>query len=87
MSTVSPTPAIRPELAVVSAVRLKREALGLSRRELGRRAGLSEAYVSAFEGGRLSPSFSAFAHLAVELRLTPTEVFYLVQVIGGVDRG
>lgn len=85
MSEASPTPAIQPELAVTSAVRLKREALGLSRRELGRRAGLSEAYVSALEAGRLHPSFSAFAHLAVELRLTPTEIFYLIQVTGEPD--
>jgi transcriptional regulator with XRE-family HTH domain len=75
----SPAPAPQPELTTNDALRSKRERLGLSKRELGRRAGLSAAYVSAFEAGKLRPSFIAFARLAVELRLTPAEIFLLVQ--------
>lgn len=65
--------------AVHKAIRLKRESLGISRRELGRRASLSEGYVSALEAGNINPSFSAFSRLALTLRLTPTEIFFLVQ--------
>ncbi len=65
--------------AVRKAIRLKRESYGLSRRELGRRAELSEGYVSALEAGNLNPSFSAFSRLAHALRFTPTEIFFLVQ--------
>lgn len=75
----SPTPAQQPELAAHNALRLKRERLGLSKRELGRRACLSAAYVSAFEAGNLRPSLNAFSRLAAELRLTPGEVFLIVQ--------
>ncbi len=66
-------------LGVHNAIRLKREGFGLSRRELGRRAGLSEGYVSALEAGNLNPSFSAFSRLATTLRFTPSEIFYLTQ--------
>jgi transcriptional regulator with XRE-family HTH domain len=65
--------------AVHKAIRLKRESYGMSRRELGRRASLSEGYVSALEAGNLNPSFAAFSRLAHVLRLTPTEIFFLVQ--------
>lgn len=68
-----------PELEVHNAFRAKRERLGLSRRELGRRARKSPAYVSALEAGNLRPSFESFAVMAVELRLTPGEIFLLVQ--------
>lgn len=65
--------------AVRKAIRLKRESFGLSRRELGRRADLSEGYVSALEAGNLNPSFAAFSRLAKALRFTPSEIFFLVQ--------
>ena len=68
-----------PELAVRHAIRLKREALGLRKRELGRRAQLSVAYVASLEAGSLKPGFNAFARLAVELRFTPSEIYLLIQ--------
>lgn len=71
--------------AVQQAIRLKREAFGLSRRELGRRANLSEGYVSALETGRLKPSFAAFSRLSVALRLTPSEIYFLVQTEASSD--
>ena len=71
--------------AVHGAIRLKRESYGLSRRELGRRANLSEGYVSALEAGNLNPSFAAFSRLAKALRFTPSEVYYLVQAAGSTD--
>lgn len=64
--------------SIPDAIRLKREALGLSKRELGRRTGLSVAYVSSLEAGDLNPGFRAFSRLAAELRLTPTEIYVLV---------
>lgn len=82
MSTDSP---VQLDHAVHKAIRLKREAYGLSRRELGRRAKLSEGYVSALENGNLNPSFAAFSRLACALRFSPSEVFYLVQTEASND--
>lgn len=70
---------------VHKAIRLKRESFGLSRRELGRRAQLSEGYVSALEAGNINPSFAAFSRLAVALRFTPTEIYFLVQTEASDD--
>lgn len=69
----------QPELAVHAVIKLKRERLGISKRELGRRAGLSVAYVSALEAQHLKPSFRAFARLAAALRFTPGETYLIVQ--------
>jgi transcriptional regulator with XRE-family HTH domain len=69
----------QPELTVEEAVRSKRVAHGLSCRELANRSRLSSAYVSALESGRLAPSLRAFARLAVELRLSPQELAFLVR--------
>lgn len=77
--SISQGPEYQAELSVESAIKLKRENLKLSKRELGRRAKLSPAYVQALESGNLSPSFAAFSRLAVELRMSPSEVFVLVQ--------
>lgn len=82
--TVTDTP-VQLDHAVHKAIRLKREAFGLSRRELGRRARLSEGYVSALENGNLNPSFAAFSRLACALRLTPSEIFFLVQTEASND--
>lgn len=76
---VSDSSPARPDLTVSNAIRVKRERSGLSARELGKRAGLSAAYVSALESGNLNPSFQAFARLAIVLRFTPAEIFFLVQ--------
>lgn len=67
------------ELTVEEVVRSKRVALGLSRRELARRARLSPAYVSGLESSRIAPSLRAFARLAVELRLTGPEMMFLIR--------
>lgn len=71
--------------AVHKAIRLKRESFGLSRRELGRRAKLSEGYVSALEAGNINPSFAAFSRLACALRFTPSEIYFLVQTEASSD--
>lgn len=70
--------ALTPGLAVQQAIQIKRTQLGLSKRELGRRCGLSAAYVSALEAGNLNPSLRTFAKLAVGLRLTPPEINLIV---------
>jgi len=59
-------------------IRAKRELLGLSRRELGRRCDLSVAYVSAVETGRIAPSLRAFARLAMELQFSSLEMLFVV---------
>lgn len=71
--------------AVHKAIRLKRESFGLSRRELGRRANLSEGYVSALEAGNINPSFAAFSRLACALRFSPSEIYFLVQTEASSD--
>lgn len=80
MSSPSPAASVDlPELAVHLVLKSKRERLGLSMRELSRRAGLSESYVGALESGSLKLGFAAFARLAVELRLSAMEIYFLVQ--------
>jgi transcriptional regulator with XRE-family HTH domain len=62
------------KLTLEEALKFKREALGLSQRELASRAGKSPAYVSALETGRIKPTLRSFAKLARELRLTGPEL-------------
>lgn len=78
MSVTPRAPDATPGLAVQQAIAMKRSALHLSKRALGRNAGLSAAYVSSLEAGHLQPSLRAFAKLAVELRLTPAEIHLVV---------
>lgn len=73
-------------ISVNAVVQAKREELGLSKRELARVAGMSSAYVSALESGRLQPSLRAFARLAIELRLSPREIAYVVWAEAGVPQ-
>lgn len=67
-----------PELDVAALLSTKRQMAGLSRRELGRRCGLSVAYVSALETGRIRPSLWAFGRLAVQLRMSAPEVMLTI---------
>lgn len=61
-------------LSLRDAVRFKRNDCGWSQRELAKMAGLSPAYVSALETGRIHPSLRAFARLARVLRFTGPEL-------------
>lgn len=66
-------------LSLRDAVRFKRNECGWSQRELAKMAGLSSAYVSALETGRIQPSLRAFACLARVLRLTGPELNLIMQ--------
>jgi len=54
---------------VLRALRARREELGLSLRELARRAGLSASYLSLVENGKRSPDVEAAGALAAALEL------------------
>lgn len=79
-------PASQPGLVVAEVVKSKREALGLSQRSLSIRSGLSEAYVARLESGAMEPGLWAFAALAVELRLTMQEIFFLLRTLVHTQR-
>lgn len=65
-------------LSLRDAVRFKRNDCGWSQRELAKFAGLSSAYVSALETGRIQPSLRAFARLAAVLRFTGPELRLII---------
>lgn len=68
------------KLTLEVVVKHRREALGLTQRELARRVGKSASHVSAVEAGRMVPHFRSFARLARELRLTGPELESLLSV-------
>jgi HTH-type transcriptional regulator / antitoxin HipB len=61
---------LRHELA--EAVRLRREELGWSRRELAERAGMSQTSIARFEAGGTTPTLLLLQRLAQALGLTLT---------------
>lgn len=74
-------------LSLRDAVRFKRNDRGWSQRELAKMAGLSSAYVSALETGRIQPSLRAFACLARVLRFTGPELGLIIHseaMAGGI---
>lgn len=67
------------DLTVGDVVRRFRERAGMSARELGLAAGLSESYVGKLEKGEVrDPSLASFARLAVVLGLNQREIHALV---------
>jgi len=66
----------RPQVDPASALTRARSAAGLTQRELARRAGTSQAAISAYEAGRKDPSARTLARLlaACGHRLAVTEV-------------
>jgi HTH-type transcriptional regulator / antitoxin HipB len=64
--TAAPEPAAAANLspAIAKLVASRRESLGLSQRELGKRAGISHTVISRIEGGEHSPSPKTLERLA-----------------------
>src|ERR671923_422713 len=60
---------------VGSRLRAERERLGIPRRELARRVGVSPSLVSQIELDRVNPSVSTLYALVTELGMTMTDVF------------
>src|SRR5262245_19367422 len=56
---------------VGARVRALRRERGISRKELGERAGLSERFLAQVEGGQGNPSLRSLAEIAVALETTP----------------
>lgn len=61
-------------------LRVKREELGFSARELSQRAGLSPSYINKVESGEISPSLRAFSQIAEALNLNDLEVVTLCRL-------
>ena len=57
--------------ALVAKIAARRRRMGLSQRELGKRAGLSESYVSHLERGFRNPSAHTLVSLCHALETTP----------------
>lgn len=85
MAEATQAPASQPGLAVAEVFQRRRRDLKLSSRALSARAGLSEAYVKRLENG-MTPGLVAFASLAVELRLTMSEIYFLVLSVARTAR-
>lgn len=58
-------------------IRIKREAIGLSQRQLGRRAGVTASHIAYIECGRRRPSYSLLFRLGKGLNLSQQELFFL----------
>src|SRR4029078_1423950 len=56
---------------VGARVRALRRERGISRKELGARAGLAERFLALVEGGQGNPSLRSLAEIAVALETTP----------------
>lgn len=80
---MTPVPAageLEPQAVTAAvAVRYCRQRAKLSQRALGRRAGVSAAYVSRVEDGTIQPSLRAFARLATELGLSDQEIGIVIR--------
>ena len=64
-------------LGLARRVRESREKLGWSQEELGERAGLSRAWVSLVELGKITdPKVGTIAHCAAALKTTPEYLLY-----------
>lgn len=64
------------------AIRHLRDREGISARALSLAAGLSPSYVGKIEKGEISPSFEAFARIALVLKMSLLEVAYCVLSAG-----
>ena len=58
-------------------IRIRRDAIGLSQRELGRRAGVTASHIAYIECGRRRPSYSLLFRLGEGLNLGHKEMFFL----------
>lgn len=65
----------KPSLGEV--IRIKREAVGLSQRQLGRRSGVTASQIAYIECGRRRPSYSLLFRLGQGLNLGHRELFLL----------
>jgi transcriptional regulator with XRE-family HTH domain len=58
-------------------IRTRRETIGLSQRELGRRAGVTASHIAYIESGRRRPSYTLLFRLGQGLNLGQQELFLL----------
>lgn len=71
------TPArFRGELTPGDAVRVAREMLGWSQRELGIKAGLLQAHISSIESGRIVLGLERAKRIAVAMNLHPSVLLF-----------
>src|SRR5256884_6562203 len=78
MSTLAPS----VPLAIGSRVRALREAMDLSLRELGERAGVSAPMLSQVERGETSPTLAVASRIAAGLGLSPSPLLRLDEAAG-----
>ena len=69
------TPKSKKKRRLSDLIRARREAGGLSQRELGRSVGVTASHLALIESGRRRPSHSLLFRLARSLRLNQQEVF------------
>lgn len=68
-------------------VRSRREALGLTQAQVGKRCGLSKTYVADLERATVDPDLSAFLALARGLKMAPDEMLAdILALARGVHR-
>lgn len=69
---------VQERTTVGAVIREYRIARNISARQLSLSAGLSDSYVGKLESGAIECSLSAFAKIAVALKMKQAEVFVLV---------
>lgn len=73
------------QVSLGELIRYKRESLGLSAREVGRRAGLSDSYVIKVEANKMSPSFKAISRIMVVLSFSTYEILLAIRSSEGIE--
>ena len=68
---------------LATAIRVRKEELGMKRKDLAERSNLSYPYVSELEKGTKEPSARAFRQLAEALELSPTELLAMSERYAG----
>jgi len=63
------------------AIRQRRQLLGLSQEELGRRAGLHRTYVTALETKPKNFAIEVYLQLAVALEIYPSELLRIAETV------
>ena len=80
MATTTPAPA--PDLQIGPRIRALREAMGLSLRDLGERAGVSAPMLSQVERGETSPTLAIAGRIAYGLELSLSQLLRLDETEG-----
>jgi transcriptional regulator with XRE-family HTH domain len=68
---------MKKKLPLGELIKTRREAIGISQRELGRRAGVTASHIAYIESNRRRPSYTLLFRLGQGLKLSRPDLFLL----------